>query len=54
MCNYDLIGIVEKHLDNTVDESRLSLDGYSLHKSNHPQNVKRGRVGLYVKDSLPS
>ena len=54
MYNYDLIGIVETHLDNTVDESRLSLDGYSLHKSNHPQNVKRGGVGLYVKDSLPS
>ena len=52
--NYDLIGIVETHLDGTVDEERLSLDGYSLHKNNHPQNVKRGGVGLYVKDSLPS
>ena len=52
--NYDLIGIVETHLDSTIDECRLSLDGYSLHKSNHPQKVKRGGVGLYVKDSLPS
>ena len=53
MCNNDLIGIVETHLDDTVDEDRLALDGYSLYKANHPQNVKRGGVGLYVKDSLP-
>ena len=52
--NYDLIGLVETHLDITVDEERLSLDGYSLHRNNHPQNIKRGGVGLYVKDSLPS
>ncbi len=52
--NYDLIGIVETHLDNTVDETKLALDGYSFHTSNHPQNVKRGGVGLYVKESFPA
>ena len=52
--NYDLTGIVETHLDNTVDNDRLTLDGYSFIKANHPQNVKRGGVGLYIKDSLPS
>ena len=40
VCNYDLIGIVETHIDSTVDEDRLSLDGYTFHKANHPQNVK--------------
>ena len=50
----DLIGIVETHLDNTVDEDRLSLHGYTFIKDNHPQNVKRGGVGLYIRDSLPS
>ena len=54
MYNNDLIGIVETHLDSTVDEERLALDGYSFYKDNHPQNVKRGGVGLCVKDSLPS
>ena len=49
--NYDLIGLVETHLDSTVDEERLSLDGYSLHRNDHPQNIKRCGVGLYVKDS---
>ena len=52
--NYDLIGIVETHLDSTVDEDKLALDGYTFMKNNHPQNVKRGGVGLYIKDSLPS
>ena len=53
MHNYDLIGIVETHLDDTVGEDRLALDGYSLYKADHPQNVKRSGVILYVKDSLP-
>ena len=50
--NYDLIGIVETHFDSTTENDRLALDGYSFIKSNHPQNVNRGGVGLYVKDSL--
>ena len=49
--NYGSIGIVEIHLDRTVDDERLSLDGYSLHRHEHPQNIKMGSVGLYVKDS---
>ena len=49
----NLIGIVETHLDSTVDEDRLALDGYSFFEASHPQNVKRGGVGLCVKDSLP-
>ena len=52
--NYDLIGIVETHLDSTVDKDRLAPDGYTFIKDNHPQNVKSGGVGLYIKDSLPS
>ena len=54
MYNNDLIGIVETHLDSTVDDGRLKLDGYTFFKSNHRQNIKRGGVGLYVKDALPS
>ena len=51
--DYDLIGIVETHLDSTIDEDKLVINGYTFIKNNHPQNVKRGGVGLYVKDSLP-
>ena len=49
-----LFGIVETHLDSTVDEEKLSLNGYTFIKNKHPQNMKRGGVGLHIKDSLPS
>ena len=52
--SYDLIGIVETHIDSTVDEDKLALGGYRFIKNNHPQDIKRGCVGLYVKESLPS
>ena len=51
--DYDLIAIVETHLNDTVDEAKLTLDGYSLIIRNHPLNLKRGGVGLYYKESLP-
>ena len=51
--NYDLIGIAETHLDDSVDQERLILKGYEFINCNHPLNSKRGGVGLYVKDSLP-
>lgn len=37
VCNYDLISNVETHIDSTIDEDRLSLDGYMFIKENHPQ-----------------
>ena len=51
--NYDLIGIAETHLDDSVDQERLILKGYEFINCDHPLNSKRGGVGLYVKDSLP-
>ena len=51
---YDLIGIVETHLDSSVEESKIELDGYNFMKTNHPLDVKRGGVGLYVKDTFPA
>ena len=50
--NYDLLGIVETHLDDTIDQERLALKGYNLITCNHPLNIKRGGVGLYIKESL--
>ena len=52
--NYDLIGIVETHIDSTVNLKKLDLNGYTFIKRNHPLNIKRGGVGLYLKDSLPA
>ena len=54
MYKYDLLGIVETYLDSTIDENRLAINGYTFVKANHPLNVKRGGVGLYIKDFLAS
>ena len=51
--NYDIIGIVEIHLDSIVDEEKLALNGYLFIKNKYPQHARRGGVGLYIKDSLP-
>ena len=53
ICNHDLIGVVGTHLDDTIDEERQILKGYDLSTNNHPSNTKRGRVGLYIKETLP-
>ena len=47
------MGIVETHLNNTVDKGNLSLRGYNLMKSNL-ENLKKGGVGLFVKESFPA
>ena len=31
----------------------MILNGYSFIRQNHPQDIKRGGVGLYIKDSMP-
>ena len=51
--NYDLIGIVETQLDSSADESKLALNRHSFVRSHHPQDLKRGGVGLHVKDAFP-
>ena len=51
--NYDLVGIVEIHLNDTIDCSKLDINGYTFMNSNHLHNVKRGGVGLYVRNSFP-
>ena len=51
---YDLLGIVETHIDSFVDETKLLIPGYTFVKSNHPSNTKRGGVGLYIKETFPA
>ena len=50
--NYDLIGIVETHLENTVDKDRLKFDGYSFITANHPQNGKERVLGFSSKTNF--
>ena len=51
--NYDLIDIVETHIDSTVDDDKLVLEGHRFVKNNHPLDVKR-RCWPLCNKSLPS
>ena len=51
--NYDLIGITETHLDDAINQERISVNGYDFIKCNNPLNIKRGGVALYIKNSIP-
>ena len=52
---YDLICLGETYLGSSfpLDDSNLILNGYNLIRADHPQNVKRGGVCIYFKESLP-
>ena len=51
---YDFICLSDTFLDSSFlpTDERLNLDGYNLVRSDHPNNVKRGGVCVYIKNSL--
>ena len=51
---YDIICVSETFLDSSVslDDHNLSIQGYSLIRADHPDDVKRVGVYLYFKDNL--
>ena len=51
----DIICLSETFLDSSIpiDDNRLSVPGYSMMRSDHPSNTKRGGVCLYYKKHLP-
>ena len=52
---FDIIRLSETFLDSSLsdDDPRLSLKGYSLIRSDHPNNIKQGGVCIYYKNHLP-
>ena len=54
MYSYDLICLSETWLDSTtsIDSSDLSLKGCNLHCVDDPDNVKKGGVCVYYKETL--
>ena len=52
---YDFICLSETFLDSSIpsDHVSLELEGYKLVRADHPNNVKRGGVCIYYKESLP-
>ena len=51
---YDIICISESFLDSIIsdDDNTLHMEGYNLIREDHPDNIKRGGVCLYLKKSL--
>ena len=52
---FDIIYLSETYLDSSVapDDENLEISGYSLVRSDHPSNNKRGGVCVYYKNVLP-
>ena len=52
---YDFICLSETYLDSSIpsDHVSLELEGYNLVRAEQPNNVKRGGVCIYYKESLP-
>ena len=50
--NYDIIVLSETYLDSSIPNESINLAGFSkyIHRSDHPNDVKRGGVCLYFKE----
>ena len=52
MHKFDIICISGTFLNNTYEDNGLNLNGYSLLRTDHRNNSKRGGVCLYYKETL--
>ena len=53
MYKHDFICLSETYLDSSTPDRLLEIDGYILVRADHPNNIKRGGVCIYYKESLP-
>ena len=52
---FDIICLLEAYLDSSIasDNDKLNIKGYNLYRADNPNNVKRGGVCAYIRESLP-
>ena len=50
---YDFICLSETYLDSSTPDNLVEIEGYKLILTDHPDNIKRGGVCIYCKESLP-
>ena len=43
----------ETYLDSSIPDNLIDIEGYKLIRADHPDNIKRGGVCIYYKESLP-
>ena len=55
MNRFDIICLSETYLGNSyhTDAVQLIFPGYNLIRADNPNNIKRGSVCIYHRDSLP-
>ena len=51
---FDVIWLSKSYLDSSIasDNDDLTIKGYNLYRVDHPDNVKRGGVCAYIRESL--
>ena len=49
----DFICLSETFLDSSTPNNVIYIEGYTLIRADHPDNIKRGGVCIYHKESLP-
>ena len=50
---YDFTCLSETYLDSRTPDNLLEIDGYNLVHADYPDNIKKGGVCIYYKESLP-
>ena len=50
---HDFICLSETYLDSSITNEEVKIKDYKLIRADHPDNIKRGRVCIYHKESLP-
>ena len=50
---HDFIYLLETYLYSSTRSNIIDIEGYKLVCSDHPDNIKRGGVCIYYKESLP-
>ena len=50
--NFDLVCLSETFLDSTIpnDDVNIQINGYSLLRADHPNDIKRGSICIYSKN----
>ena len=49
----DIVMIGETHLNHDTNDNDLQINGYTLQRCDHPNNVSRGGVCVYFRSDLP-
>ena len=50
---HDFLCLSETYQDSSTPSNKIDIESYKLVHSDHPDHIKRGRVCIYYKESLP-